>query len=139
MDRRAAGLAGYGISAGDRVVVQLPNVAEFVVVCFALWRLGACPVFCLPSYRAVEVGHLCRLAKPVGYIIPNIYLGFDYRTLATAMRRQCPPLQHVFVAGDAGEHIAITDVVAAPREFPQPDPTDVAFFCCPGAPQVYPS
>jgi 2,3-dihydroxybenzoate-AMP ligase len=132
VDRRAAGLAEYGITAGDRVVVQLPNVAEFVVVCFALWRIGACPVFCLPSYRAVEVSHLCRLAEPVAYVIPDIYLGFDYRLLATAMRRQCPSLQHVFVSGDAGEHIAITHVVARPREFPDPDSTDIAFFLLSG-------
>ena len=132
VDRRAAGLAGYGITTGDRVVVQLPNVAEFVVVCFALWRLGACPVFCLPSYRSVEVSHLCRLAQPVAYVIPDVHLGFDYRVLATAIRRQCRSVRHVFVVGDAGEHTAIADVVATPRKFPDPDPTDVAFFLLSG-------
>lgn len=132
VDRRAAGLAGYGITAGDRVVVQLPNVAEFVVVCFALWRIGACPIFCLPSYRSVEVGHLCRLAQPVAYVIPDVHLGFDYRILATAIRQQCPSLRHVFVAGDGGVHIAIGDVVATPREFRDLDPTDVAFFLLSG-------
>lgn len=132
VDRRAAGLAGYGITVGDRVVVQLPNVAEFVVVCFALWRLGACPVFCLPSYRRVEVDHLRRLAEPVAYVIPDVHLGFDYRVLATATRQRCPSLRHVFVAGEPGEHTAIADVVAAPREFPDPDPADVAFFLLSG-------
>ncbi|MBV8993100.1 MAG: AMP-binding protein [Pseudonocardiales bacterium] len=132
VDRRAAGLAGYGITAGDRVVVQLPQVAEFVVVCFALWRIGAHPVLCLPSYRSVEVTHLCRVAEPVAYVIPDVHLGFDYRVLAAAMRRQCPSLQHVFVAGDADEHIALDDVVGAPGEFPDPNPSDVAFFLLSG-------
>ncbi|MGH3779462.1 MAG: (2,3-dihydroxybenzoyl)adenylate synthase [Pseudonocardiaceae bacterium] len=138
VDRRAAGLAEYGITAGDRVVVQLPNIAEFVVVCFALLRIGACPVSCLPSYRSVEVGHLCRLAEPVAYVIPDVHLGFDYRVLATKMRRECPSLQHVFVAGDAAEHIAVADVVAPPQEFPELDPSDVAFFLLSGGTTALP-
>jgi 2,3-dihydroxybenzoate-AMP ligase len=135
VDRRAAGLAGYGITAGDRVVVQLPNVAEFVVVCFALLRIGAFPVFCLPSYRRVEVGHLCRLAEPVAYVIPDVHFGFDFRVLATTIRRQCPSLRYIFVAGNAGnadEHIALGDVVATPRALPEPDASGVAFFLLSG-------
>src|SRR5699024_10453752 len=31
----AAGLAAYGLRAGDRCVVQLPNIAEFVQIVFA--------------------------------------------------------------------------------------------------------
>jgi 2,3-dihydroxybenzoate-AMP ligase len=138
IDRRAAGLAEYGITSGDRVVVQLPTVAEFVVMYFALLRIGACPVFCLPTYRSVEVGHLCRIAEPVAYVIPDVHLGFDYRVLATAIRRQCPSLRHVFVAGDAGEHIALADVVAPSREFPEPDPGDVAFFLLSGGTTALP-
>ena len=47
-DRLAAGLRELGIARQDRVVVQLPNIAEFFEVCFALFRLGAVPVFALP-------------------------------------------------------------------------------------------
>src|SRR5882757_10029128 len=43
VDRMAAGFRRHGIAAGDRVVVQLPNVPEFVIVCFALFRMGATP------------------------------------------------------------------------------------------------
>ena len=39
--RLAAGFAGLGLRRGDRVVVQLPNVAEYFEVIFALFRLGA--------------------------------------------------------------------------------------------------
>lgn len=138
IDRRAAGLAEYGITVGDRVVVQLPNAAEFVVVFFALLRIGACPVFCLPTYRGVEVGHLCRITEPVAYVIPDVHLGFDYRALATKIRRRCPSMRHVFVAGEAGEHIALADAVATPREFPEPDPSDVAFFLLSGGTTALP-
>jgi 2,3-dihydroxybenzoate-AMP ligase len=102
------------------------------VVCFALWRIGACPVFCLPSYRKVEVEHLCRLTEPVAYVIPDIHLGHDFRTLATAVRQQFPSLHDVFVAGDPGEHTAVASVVGAPRQFAEPDSGDVAFFLLSG-------
>src|SRR4051794_29140941 len=39
-DRMAGGLADLGIRAGDRVLVQLPNIAAFPVLFFALARLG---------------------------------------------------------------------------------------------------
>ena len=55
LDRRADSLAGgllkLGIKKNDRVVVQLPNIIEFFEVCFALFRIGALPVFALPSHR----------------------------------------------------------------------------------------
>ncbi|MGQ0416559.1 hypothetical protein ACT4UL_15350, partial [Bacillus sp. HC-TM] len=31
----------------DRVVIQLPNIIEFFEICFALFRIGALPVFAL--------------------------------------------------------------------------------------------
>ncbi len=40
-DRLAAALAAQGIGAGDRVLVQLPNGSAFVVLLFALCRIGA--------------------------------------------------------------------------------------------------
>src|SRR5919198_1162412 len=42
-DRLAAGLRRLGLGRGDRVLVHLPNVAEFLPLCFALFRLGAVP------------------------------------------------------------------------------------------------
>lgn len=45
----AAGLLQQQIHAGDRVLVQLPNCLNFVIVSFALFRLGAVPVFVMPG------------------------------------------------------------------------------------------
>ncbi|WP_240553837.1 AMP-binding protein, partial [Streptomyces niveiscabiei] len=54
-----------GVRAGDRVVLQLPNVPEFFTVFFGLQRLGAVPVLALPLHRRSEIVHLCRLADAV--------------------------------------------------------------------------
>lgn len=131
-DRLAAGLRDRGIGAGDRVVVHLPNVGEFVVLSFALFRIGALPVFALPPHRHSEISYLCRFSGAVGYVIPDFHDGFDYRELAGHVRAEMPELRHVLVAGNPGEFTALSDVDAEPEPLPEPDPGDVAMFLLSG-------
>ena len=55
------GVARYfyqsGIAAGDRVVIQCPNLVEYVGGFLALFQLGAVPVFSLPAHREDELRH----------------------------------------------------------------------------------
>ena len=53
-------LRARGIGSGDRVVLQLPNTVEFVIVLFGLFRIGAVPVFALPAHRRSELTHFVR-------------------------------------------------------------------------------
>lgn len=127
--RLAAGFAARGIAKGDRVVVQLPNVAEFVEVVFALFRIGALPVFALPAHRETEIGYFCAFTEAVAYVIPDRHAGFDHRELASAVRARTPGLRHVFVVGDAGEHTALSDVPCeASGPLDGPEPHDLAFL-----------
>ncbi|MFF3404140.1 (2,3-dihydroxybenzoyl)adenylate synthase [Streptomyces sp. NPDC002659] len=105
--RLAAGLRALGIGCGDRVVVQLPNVAEFFEVLFALFKLGAVPVVALPAYRRSEVSYFCRFTRAVGYVVADRHAGFDFRELASQVRREVPELRHVVVAGDPGEFVGL--------------------------------
>ncbi len=127
-DRLAAGFGGLGIGPKDRVVVQLPNHPEFFAVIFALFRLGALPVFALPAHRATEIRYFCDFTEAVAYIVPDREAGFDYRALAAEVREAVPTLRHVIVAGDPGEFTALADLEAEPVDLPEPDPGDVAFF-----------
>ncbi|GGR23676.1 2,3-dihydroxybenzoate-AMP ligase [Streptomyces cinereoruber] len=128
-DRLAAGLAARGIGAGDRVVVQLPNVAEFLEVVFALFRLGALPVFALPAHRESEISYFCSFTGAVAYVIPDVHGGFDHRALATTVLARSPELRHVFVVGeDAGPFEALADVPAEPVGLPDRDPSETAFL-----------
>jgi 2,3-dihydroxybenzoate-AMP ligase len=56
-------LHAAGVSAGDRVVVQLPNVMEYLATIFGLWRLGALPVFALPAHGATELAQFVMGAR----------------------------------------------------------------------------
>ncbi|WP_244501100.1 (2,3-dihydroxybenzoyl)adenylate synthase [Streptomyces sp. TP-A0874] len=123
-DRLAAGLRARGVRKGDRVVLQLPNIAEFFEVVFALFRIGALPVFALPAHRATEIGHFCRFTEAVAYVIPDVHGGFDYRELASRMRAEVPTLREVLVVGDPGEHTALESVAAAGEPVAGPPPAD---------------
>ncbi len=128
-DRLAAGLSARGIGAGDKVVVQLPNVAEFLEVVFALFRLGALPVFALPAHRESEISYFCSFTGAAAYVIPDVHGGFDYRALATTVLARSPELRHVFVVGeDAGAFEALADVPAEPVDLPDRDPSETAFL-----------
>ena len=82
----AVGLRGRGLQAGDRVLVQLPNWAEFVIVAAAVARLGAIMVPVMPIYRQNEVGHVLDDAQVSVVVTASTFKGFDflamYRDLA---------------------------------------------------------
>ncbi|MCY1023006.1 (2,3-dihydroxybenzoyl)adenylate synthase [Pyxidicoccus sp. MSG2] len=128
VDRLAAGFLALGLQPRDRVVVQLPNIAAFFEVCFALFRIGALPVFALPAHRGAEIGYFCEHTEAVAYVIPDRHGGFDYRPLAAQVREKVPTLRHVIVAGEAGPFTALSSLPAAPVALPEPHAGDVAFF-----------
>ncbi|NUO99806.1 MAG: AMP-binding protein [Nonomuraea sp.] len=107
-DRLAAGLRATGIGPGDRVVVQLPNVPEFHQVCFALFRLGAWPVFALPAHRSAEISYFCAFTEAAAYI--------------------CPDDAHRAFAPGTPAHVLAELPESAPEDLPERDPGEVAFL-----------
>ena len=78
----ARGLLARGIRPGQRVLVQLPNVVEFLTVTVGMFRAGIIPVLVLPGHRHHEVEHLIAASSAVGYVTIDRFMGFDYRSLA---------------------------------------------------------
>ena len=64
VEAAAGDLARRGIRPGDRVVAQLPNSAELLVLILAAWQLGAVAVPVVPMYRAREMGHILAATRP---------------------------------------------------------------------------
>ena len=128
-DRVAAGLSGLGVAPGDRILVQLTNIPEFVPLCFALFRLGAVPVLIPPAHRYAEVSALAELSGAVGYVIPDTSGGFDYRDLAASV----PNLQHVIVVGEPSPgQVTFDSLDRAPIALPDPDPDQSAVLLLSG-------
>ncbi|MFC9249784.1 (2,3-dihydroxybenzoyl)adenylate synthase [Amycolatopsis thailandensis] len=136
-DRLAAGFARHGVAARERIVVQLPNLPEFVAICFALFRLGAIPVFALAAYRETELRHLCELTGASGYIGPDVHRDFDHRVLAVKVREGSPSLRSLFVVGEPTAEVLLLPE-AEPIALPEPDPSDAAFFLLSGGTTALP-
>ncbi|WP_186781634.1 MULTISPECIES: (2,3-dihydroxybenzoyl)adenylate synthase [unclassified Streptomyces] len=113
-----------GVRRGDRVIVQLPNRAEFVLLWFALQRLGAVPVHALPGHRRHEIDHLARITGAVGYVIPDRHARFDHRPLAVELCAEHPSLRHTIVVGDPGDHAGLVpyETLLDPQAPPVPGP-----------------
>src|SRR5260370_37670833 len=74
LDRLSSNLAlhllGAGLAPLDRVVVQLPNVAEFVILYFALHKGGCIPIAALVTHRYAELSQFGRLPSAPACGIP---------------------------------------------------------------------
>ena len=128
-ERIAAGLLEQGLAPGDRVVVQLGNVPEFIAVVCALLRAQLVPVYALPAHRLTEVAHFARKAEASAYVCAERYEAFDYRTLARDLQADVPAVRQVFVVGDAAEFVAVASLDGPRDALPgDPDPRSVAFL-----------
>ncbi|WP_068503877.1 (2,3-dihydroxybenzoyl)adenylate synthase [Paenibacillus kribbensis] len=129
VDRLAAGFYQLGIRQADRVIVQLPNITEFFDVCFALFRLGALPIFSLPAHRSSEIAYFAEFSEAVAYIIPDVYSGFDYRGLAREVQARVATLRHVIVVGKPQEFTALSGLYIEPdQSLPQVLSGNIAFL-----------
>ncbi|GII85523.1 2,3-dihydroxybenzoate-AMP ligase [Sphaerisporangium siamense] len=106
-DVAAARLLDLGFAPGDRIVVQLGNSWEFVLLTLALLRAGIVPVMALPAHRRAELTYLAVHAEAVAIAVPDRIGDFDHQTLAhdlaADVRAATGAAWHVLVAGD---HVA---------------------------------
>jgi 2,3-dihydroxybenzoate---[aryl-carrier protein] ligase len=113
IDRLAGRMIGLGFQPLDRVVFQLPNSIEFVVAFFALLSIGVIPVLALPAHRREEISHIFAHTKAAGYVVPDVWRGFDYRLLAAEMGALAPSLRNVLVLGEPGpDQISLSNLLA---------------------------
>jgi len=139
VERLADHLVALGFRPGERVVMQLPNVAEFVLLYFALLKIGVIPIMALPAHRATEIDYFVSHADAAAYAIPRQFRSFDYVALAREMREKHPGLRRILVADrDVPEDEGFLSVPRLlEREAPKrpayrPDPFDVALFLLSG-------
>jgi cyclohexanecarboxylate-CoA ligase len=96
-DRAALGLLELGVRPGDVVSFQLPNWIEFLVVHFAVTRIGAINNPLIPIYRDREVGFMVGLAKSTVIVVPQEFRGYDYPGMVARLRGDWPEMAHVLV------------------------------------------
>ena len=123
-----AALRRRGVVAGDRVAIQLPNWAEFVVSYMAIARIGAVTVPIMTVYRQTEVGHVVRNSGAVAAITTGDFRGFDHAGMFRTLTQECPDLRTLVIArADAtDDELAFDDACATTTDDdelgPHPDP-----------------
>ncbi|MEF3323268.1 MULTISPECIES: (2,3-dihydroxybenzoyl)adenylate synthase [Gulosibacter] len=128
--RLAAGFKAHGIARGDRVVVHLPNNFEYVSTVFALFRIGALPVFALASHRRNELEYFVEFTEATAVVTTARDGVADLRELADQLCATQPSLTHAFIFDRGAEG---DDFVRLLQHDPLPLqrhalPTDVAFL-----------
>ncbi|CDM22537.1 Long-chain-fatty-acid--CoA ligase [Castellaniella defragrans 65Phen] len=124
LDRRASALAagflGAGLRQGDRVLVHLPNVPDFIAVVMGLFRAGLIPVYALPAHRITEIEHFARGSGARAYVAAAAHAGFDYTELARELQARQPRVEHVWIAAPAATAPAAATATATPAAAARP-------------------
>jgi cyclohexanecarboxylate-CoA ligase len=87
-DHAALGLLELGVRPGDVVSFQLPNWTEFLVLHFAVTRIGAVNNPLIPIYRDREVGFMVGLARSKVLVVPQEFRGHDYPGMVGRLRER---------------------------------------------------
>ncbi|MBI1757942.1 MAG: AMP-binding protein [Actinobacteria bacterium] len=98
-DGAAVRLRALGLRADDRVVVQLPNCWEFVVLTVACLRLGAIPVMALSAHRRQEISSMAALAEARAIVVPDTLKGFDHQAMAHEVADTTASVEQILVVG----------------------------------------
>jgi salicylate---CoA ligase len=135
-DGAATKLMQLGLRADDRIVVQLPNGWEFVVLTLACLRAGVVPVMALPGHRYHELSYLAAHAEAAAIAVPDVLRDFDHQELGHRLVTEVDSLQHVLVAGDDLREgsVDLRELCTANGvwEGPEPDSRSVAVFLLSG-------
>ncbi|VDC31314.1 (2,3-dihydroxybenzoyl)adenylate synthase [Pseudogemmobacter humi] len=126
-ERAAHGFLGLGLAPGDRVIVQIPNIAGFFPAVFGLFLAGLIPVYALPAHRQTELAHFARRSGAKALVVADRLDGFDYRPLARMVRDEVPELRHLVVIGQA-EGLIPFDSLQGSGPLPRVDASSVAFM-----------
>ncbi len=89
-----------GLAPGDRIVVQLPNCWEFVVLLLACLRTGLVPIMALPAHRRHELVYLIDHGEAAALAVPGELRGFDHAAMAAILVGECRTLQQVLVVSE---------------------------------------
>jgi len=100
-DRLALNLLDAGLAPLDRVVVQLPNVVEFVFLYFALQKIGCIPIAALATHRFLEVSQFAKLSGAAACVTPDRHGDFDFTEMVRRVRNETPSVKLGIVLGSA--------------------------------------
>lgn len=112
---RGAGMRKAGLEPGDRVVLQLPNSADFVITFLACLWSGLIPVLALPGHRRAELRHIAGIARARALCVSGRPgSDVDFTTLAAQVAQDVPSVETILVDGrwSGAVDLAVSDDTA---------------------------
>jgi 2,3-dihydroxybenzoate-AMP ligase len=132
----ALNLLELGFKPLDRIVLTLPNVAEFVILYFALQKISCIPIAALATHRYNEVSQFVQIAQAVSCVYPERQSDFEFGPMIRRVREESPCCKFAITLGKPGpDEISLTDLIARKAKLPASeidkikiDPTDPCIF-----------
>ena len=109
IERCAAGLSELGIGKGDTFGIVMRNCPEFVILSFALSRLGAVAVPVNSLEKAERIAYIFNDAEVKGCLTSKVFL----RTIHD-VQEMVPTLRHIFVRETGGDEPALESIYRHP-------------------------
>jgi 2,3-dihydroxybenzoate-AMP ligase len=92
-DNLALNLLELGLKPLDRVVPTLPNCAEFVLLYFALQKIGCIPIAALVSHRYAEISQFVKLSGATTCVYPERQGDFEFEPMIRRVQAENPSLK----------------------------------------------
>ncbi len=86
----ALNLLEMGLKPLDRVVPTLPNVNEFVLLYFALQKIGAIPIAALVTHRFAEINQFVQLSEATMCVYPEKSGDFEFSPIMDRVQDMHP-------------------------------------------------
>jgi 2,3-dihydroxybenzoate-AMP ligase len=140
----ALNLLELGLKPLDRVVPTLPNVHEFVILYFALQKIGAIPIAALVTHRFAEINQFVELSGAAACVYPRSVresgADYEFAPMISRVQQVQASLKFRIVLAETGTSLApgevsLRDLISKPATLPashlaaiQIDPTDPCIF-----------
>ena len=87
-DNLALNLLQLGLKPLDRVVPALPNCAEFVLLYFALQKIGCIPIAALVTHRYAELSQFVQLSGATACVYPERQSDFEFEPMIRRVQKE---------------------------------------------------
>jgi 2,3-dihydroxybenzoate-AMP ligase len=92
-DNLALNLLELGLRPLERVVPTLPNCAEFVLLYFALQKIGCIPIAALVTHRFAEISQFVNLSGATACVYPERQGDFEFEPMIQRVKAEQPTLK----------------------------------------------
>src|SRR5918912_406490 len=128
-DNLALNLLELGLKPLDRVVPTLPNIAEFVLLYFALQKISAIPIAALVTHRFAEINQFVNLSGATTCVYPERQGDFEFEPMIRRVQAENPALKYCISLPQ------LRELIERPAKLPRSrlaeikiDPTDPCIF-----------